>query len=402
MGLARREPAITSSPAPRPAAFPVGIADARGAVRLAVAGIHGVTRIAQGLHGSIAGLAPPLGRRRERPVGGLSGFVYDAVRAGSSVVGSTLDAVLAGLQALPAGAGPAAQESPARRAFLSALNGVVGDYLVRTGNPLAVEMEFVVRGPALPRVLLLVHGLCMDDLGWQRKGHDHGAALAAALGCTPVYVRYNSGRHVSENAAELSDQLDALLGRWPVPVESLAIVGLSMGGLVARSAVRQGRDAGAAWPRHLRKMVFLGTPHEGAALERGGNWLHAVLGASPYLAPFTRLGSVRSDGITDLRHGNLLPGDWQGGRYRHADTRTPVSLPRGVRCYAVAGALGGGGADQSIGDGLVSVDSALGRHPRPSHDLRLPASRTWVARGVHHLDLLSDPGVYARLLRWLR
>jgi hypothetical protein len=156
-----------------------------------------------------------------------------------------------------------------------------------------------------------------------------------------------------------------------------------------------------AWPGRLRQLVFLGTPHHGAALERGGNWLHTVLGLSPYLAPFTRLGGLRSNGITDLRHGNLLQSDWETGRYHHRDTRTMVPLPRHVACHAIAGAIGNGRTDHSLGDGLVTVDSAFGRHTRTTHELHVPASQTWVARGVHHLELLSDPAVYGRLREWL-
>lgn len=380
------------------------IADLRGAVRLAVDGVHGVTHIAEGLHGNIARLAPPVGTVAERDAGGIAGFVYGTVRTASGLVGRGLDAALAGVQAWlqqPAAGETNTGEEPRRQAVLAALNGVLGDHLARTANPLALPMELVVRGPARPRVLLLVHGLCMSDTQWLSGGHDHGARLAQSLGCTPVYVRYNSGRHVCENAAELAAKLQELLARWPVPLESLAIVGHSMGGLVARSAVHQARAAGMAWPDLLRQLVFLGTPHHGAALERAGNWLHTVLGVSPYLAPFTRLGRLRSDGITDLRHGNLLESDWRGGRYGHRDTRTAVALPRGVACYAVAGTLGTGRTDALLGDGLVSVDSALGRHPRPTHDLHLPASHTWVARGVHHLDLLASPAVYRKLRGWL-
>jgi len=375
----------------------------RGALRLAVDGIHGVTHIAEGLHGNIARLAPPLGHVRERRTPGIAGFVYGTVRTGSALVGSGVDAALAGLQGLlPAHDADRTDESPASQAMLSALNGVLGDHLARTGNPLAIPMELRVRGTPGPRLLLLVHGLGMNDLQWNRNGHDHGRALAESLGHTPVYLRYNSGRHVSENGAELAGKLEELVAHWPVPVESIAVLGHSMGGLVARSAVHQAHAAGLTWPRRLRQMVFLGTPHHGAALERGGNWLHTVLGLSPYLAPFARLGRLRSDGITDLRHGNLLASDWEGGRFLHRDTRTMVPLPRRVACYAVAGALGQGGADQALGDCLVAVDSALGRHVRPTHDLHVPAARSWIARGVHHLELLSDPGVYAKLRGWLR
>ena len=394
-------PPQAALPAPRRRST-AAIERMRGALRLAVDGIHGVTHIAEGLHGNIARLAPPLGQVRERRAPGIAGFVYGTVRTGSALVGSGLDAALAGVQELlPTGESALTDESLAGQAMLSALNGVLGDHLARTGNPLAIPMELRVRGTPGPRLLLLVHGLGMNDLLWNRNGHDHGRALAEALGLTPVYLRYNTGRHVSENGAELAEKLEELVAHWPVPLESLAIVGHSMGGLVARSAVHQARADGLTWPKRLRQLVFLGTPHHGAALERGGNWLHTALGVSPYLAPFTRLGRLRSDGITDLRHGNLLASDWQGGRFLHRDTRTPVPLPRRVACFAIAGALGQGRADAIFGDGLVSVDSALGRHARPTQHLHIPASRTWVARGTHHLELLDSEAVYGKLRAWL-
>jgi pimeloyl-ACP methyl ester carboxylesterase len=369
---------------PRPLS-PGALETTRGAVRLVVDGIHGVTYIAEGLHGNIARLAPPLGRVRERPAGGIAGFVYRTVRASSSVVGFGLDALLAAAQAMQAGAPEDTRvDDPRQVGVRAALNGVVGDHLARTNNPLAISMQTFVRGAVTPRVLLLVHGLCMHDGQWERNGHDHGQALAAALDCTPVYLRYNSGRHVSENGAELAALLEQLVDQWPVPVQSLAIIGHSMGGLVARSAVAQAGEAGMRWPGHLRQMVFLGTPHHGAALERGGNWLQTALGLSPYLAPFTRVGRLRSDGITDLLHGNAAP------------------LPKDVACFALAGAVGDGRTSAILGDGLVSVDSALGRDARPSRQLHFPAGRTWVARGTNHLGLLDDARVYGRLVRWLR
>lgn len=375
---------------------------ARGAVRLAVEGVQGVTHIAEGLHRQIARVALPLGRGAEKPLGGISGFVYRSIRVGTGVVGTGLDALLASLQALQPPQADDAPDAPMPLALRSALNGVLGDHLARTGNPLAIPMSLTVRGPATPRMLLLVHGLCMNEQQWAYKGHDHGQALADALGCTPIYVRYNSGRHVSENGAELAALLEQTAAGWPVPLHEIAIVGHSMGGLVARSAAHQAAEAGMAWPKLLHRMVFLGTPHHGAALERGGNWLHTVLGMSPYLAPFTRLARLRSDGITDLRHGNVLASDWQAGPYLHRDTRNVAPLPAGVACYAIAGALASPGAAKALGDGLVSVDSALGRHTRPTHDLRIPPRQTWVAPGVHHLDLLSDPRVYRKLRSWLR
>jgi pimeloyl-ACP methyl ester carboxylesterase len=187
-----------------------------------------------------------------------------------------------------------------------------------------------------------------------------------------------------------------------VPVESLAVIGHSMGGLVMRSALHEAMHAGMHWPASVKQLVFLGTPHHGAPLERGGNWLHRGLGVSPYVAPLTRLSGLRSSGITDLRHGNLLEQDWAANRFAQRDTRAAVPLPHGVACYAVAGTIGEGATDEWLGDGLVPVTSALGRNARPTRDLHIPLSHQWIARGVNHLDLLGSEAVYRRLRRWLK
>jgi pimeloyl-ACP methyl ester carboxylesterase len=109
---------------------------------------------------------------------------------------------------------------------------------------------------------VLVHGSCLNDRQWSRLGHDHGAALERDLACTPVYLHYNSGRHLSTNGRELAGLMEALVAAWPVPLETLAIMGHSMGGLVARSAIHVAETAGHAWRGKLRKLVCLATPHE--------------------------------------------------------------------------------------------------------------------------------------------
>jgi hypothetical protein len=383
------------------------LADLRGGARLVIDGVKGVTGIVEAMHSRIARVPPPLGSLADTPTTGITGLVYRSIHGTTGLVGKALDTALAGVEAvLPASLQelPDGKAAANRDAVVAALNGVMGDHLERTGNPLAIHMSLrprpadAARGP---RVLLLVHGLCMTDHQWTRDGHDHGQALAS-LGYCPVYARYNSGLHVSANGAELAAQLEALLESWPVAVESLAVIGHSMGGLVVRSALHEAMHAGMQWPAKLKQLVFLGTPHHGAPLERGGNWLHGGLGVSPYVAPFTRLSGLRSSGITDLRHGNLLDQDWADNRFAHRDTRAPVPLPHGVACYAVAGAVGEGATDEWLGDGLVPLTSALGRHAKPTRDLHIPLSHQWVARGVNHLDLLGSKAVYRRLRRWLK
>jgi hypothetical protein len=398
------------------------VADVRGGLQLAVDGVLGVTGIVESLHSRIARVSLPLGNVPERPARGIAGLVYRGVRGSARLVGQGLDAALAVLpQGVPADADDGGL---AHEAVVSALNGVLGDHLLRTGNPLAIEMQLRTREPldasnARPHVLLLIHGLCMNDRQWTRDGHDHGQALSKALGATAVYARYNSGLHISANGQEMARRIEELLASWPVEAKTLTVIGHSMGGLVARSAVHHARQAGMAWPDRLRDMFFLGSPHHGAPLERAGNWLHRGLGISPYAMPFTRLSGLRSEGIGDLRHGNLLDEDWAGdSRFAQRDRRTPVPLPAGVACYAVAGTLGrvdGAGTAKTgsvvtvartagenwLGDGLVPLASALGRHPQARRDLHFPPARTWVGRGIGHLDLLSSPAVHRQLLRWL-
>jgi hypothetical protein len=246
----------------------------------------------------------------------------------------------------------------------------------------------------------------MNDAGWSRDGHDHGAALERELGLAAVHVVYNSGRHISANGRELALLLEASIGGGSVAPGGLAIVAHSMGGLVARSALHFGAGAGHAWPRLLRAIVFLGTPHHGAPLERFGNLVQAALGASPYALPFARLGKLRSAGITDLRHGSFLDEDRaEDDRFvRHADCRHPVPLPEGVACFAVAGTktkAPGGAGDRLAGDGLVPVASALGRHRDPERTLAFPPERTWIAPGTNHLGLLGSLDVYRRLREWV-
>jgi pimeloyl-ACP methyl ester carboxylesterase len=211
---------------------------------------------------------------------------------------------------------------------------------------------------------------------------------------------------VSINGHGLARQLENLVDQWPQPVERLVLVGHSMGGLLARSALHCGTQAGHRWTERLRDMVFLGTPHHGAPLERAGHWVDIVLGATPYAAPFARLGKVRSAGITDLRHGNLLDEDWVGrDRFeRAADRRQHVPLPAGVRCGAIAASIVPQGSElkeRLLGDGLVPLPSALGRHRDLERCLAFDEDRQWVGYGINHLDLLGHPEVYAQLRRWL-
>jgi hypothetical protein len=392
--------------------------DLRGLGQLAVDGVAGVADLVEAMHAAIAHLPAAIGRTPPASTTGITGFVYRSVRGVTRGVGTALDGALMRLTTM-LGEG---KRSPQREAVLAAMNGVLGDHLEASANPLRIGMQLRREGCALPltrkrlsahlpqpsgRLLILVHGLCMNDLQWKYAGHDHGEALANDLGCTPVYLHYNSGRHVSTNGRDFSALLEQLVNAWPVPLEEIVLLCHSMGGLVARSALDDAFANKFTWSRLPLKVVFLGTPHHGAPLERAGSWVDLLIGISPYSAPFVRLGKLRSAGIQDLRHGNLRDSDWQDrdgdGR---ADGRTPMPLPMRVTAYAMAASTQVASADgehtRLRGDGLVPVASALGEHPQRSFDLRIPPSRRRVAYGLNHLELLGDAAMYQQILRWLR
>lgn len=400
---------IERPPSPARTTSPLS-ADIRGYSKLAVDATLGVTGMVENLHSNITRSGGPLGTPTLKPARGVSGFVYRSIRGTTRLVGAGLDVALATLTPLL----PRTNTSGQREAILSALNGIVGDHLVASKNPLAIDMELRHNGQslvmdtqalnaALPvangKLLIMLHGLCMNDRQWRRDGHDHGALLARE-GFTPLYLRYNSGQHISTNGRAFAELLEVLVEIWPVPVEQIVLLGHSMGGLVSRSACHYGSEARHRWPQRLKKVFFLGTPHHGSPVERGGNRLDRVLGFSPYTAAFSRLGKIRSAGITDLRFGSVIDEDWNG-KDRFARSKSPdaiLPLPSAIACYAIAATLG---EDGTGGDGLVQVDSALGQHATPNRQLKIPASRRWIARETNHMELLSSAAICEQLKRWL-
>ena len=390
--------------------------------QLATQATTGVARIAEGVHRSVWDTMGIPGGQTPGATRGITGLVYRIIHGVTLLLGKGADAALARLELQFDSADGSTPGSPLRETLLAALNGVMGDHLVASSNPFATPMTLRYRHEALNwkalppmpevtgKVLVLIHGLCMNDLQShaRHKGHEieHGKALASALGYTPLYLRYNSGLHTSQNGRELSAQLEQLVTHWPTPIEELTVVAHSMGGLLIRSAVHYGKQASMRWPDCLRNIVFLGTPHHGAPLERAGSWIDTILGSTPYTAPFARLGRLRSAGITDLRYGHVLDEDWQAHDrfHRRPDSRRDVPLPEGVACYTVAAttaARRSALADRLIGDGLVPLRSALGQHDDVRRNLAFAKESKWIAYRTNHMALLSSPEVTGQIVQWL-
>ena len=410
--------------------------DLRGVVQLAAQATAGVARMAEGVHQSVWGTLGMPGGKTPGQTRGLTGLVYQAVQGVTQLVGHGADAVLTRLQPLLDAADASPPESPEREAVLAALNGVLGDRMAASGNPLASRMTLRLHtasgsaaldwtdATSLPtasavtdRLLVVIHGLCMNDLQWLHAAAD-GSALShlpalAAAGYAPVFVRYNTGLHTSDNGQALAAELQSLVAHWPAPVREITVLAHSMGGLVTRSAVHYAQTtappAGSAawdWLPLLKNIVFLGTPHHGAPLERAGNWVDVILGSTPYARPFAKLGQLRSAGITDLRFGNVCPQDWQGrNRFEKApDRRLAVPLPEGVACYTVAATVASQRsalADRLVGDGLVPLRSAFGLHDTTARTLVFAKASQCIAYRMNHMELLHRPEVTQQLLTWL-
>jgi len=377
------------------------ISDLRGVTRLAVEATVGVTDMVEKMHHTIQLAHPPLGASRAGTTNGLTGLVYRSIRGTTRLLGKGFDAGMSPLIALL----PDSESNTRRDALVAAINGLYGDHLLETGNPLATRMSFRYQGKPLNleqldsmsdakgKILLFVHGLCLNEGHWTRNGVNQGEVLARGLGYTPLYLRYNTGLPVAANGSELAGMLEQLAHNWPKPVSEIAIAGHSMGGLVMRSACHYGHLAGHYWVKHHQKLVSIGTPHLGAPLERGGNWIDFAMDLSPYSAPFTRFAKKRSAGITDLRHGSIT-----------FDAQDAVPLPTGVECYAIAATLSKKPSrihQRLIGDGLVPVDSAFGRSQDSTRTLMIPENRQWLGYETGHIEMLGCPNVYAQLRGWL-
>jgi len=305
--------------------------------------------------------------------------------------------------------------------LIGVLNGAVGDYLHRTGNGLATPMTLVHEGKPLratrgallqaypdakARIVVLVHGLMSVESVWQMPdGETYGSLLARERGFTPVFVRYNSGKHISDNGEALDSLLDRLVEEYPVPASEMLLVGHSMGGLVLRSATHVASEKGRRWLSLVKRAFYLGTPHLGAPLERFGNvvsWTLQTIG-NPYTALVADILNLRSSGVKDLRFANLRREDWEGA---DADAllqnrRHPVPLLPQIRHHLIAGMLS---SDPRLGllfgDALVEVASATGR-AEPKHRCSpFPQEHVRIMAGMDHLRMAADPDVFAQIRAW--
>ena len=76
-----------------------------------------------------------------------------------------------------------------------------------------------------------------------------------------------------------------------------------------------------------------------------------------------------------------------------------------MRCHTVAATLAekrGALADHLVGDGVVSLRSALGQHKEAKRSLSFPESSQMIAYQTSHMDLLTRPEVLDQIVLWLK
>jgi PGAP1-like protein len=316
---------------------------------------------------------------------------------------------------------PSLTEAPRGGLAVGAINGMWGDRLHRDRSALATPMAVRVRGrdvaldagslratfpQATPRLAVFIHGLCETEDAWRLRAArsvPYAERLSAELGYTPILVRYNSGLHISHNGRALAALLDTLTEHWPVEVAEVALIGHSMGGLVARGACHYA--AAGSWRERVRHVFMLGTPHKGAPLELGANAVCHAAGRVPELRPFAAPIRVRSVGVKDLAYGYVIDADWEGHDPDAFRTNTGTDVPflETATHYFVSASLSrepDAPVGRMLGDLLVLRPSAWSQGGRGER-LQFPVQQYAHVGGATHFDLLNHPAVYAQIHRWL-
>src|SRR4051794_39531571 len=405
--------------------------DIRAVGALAGRGLAAASDLIRDTHVAIARRAFTLTGPGARPVhvahDVISRSVYTAVGGGLRAAGHAAGFAAAARR----GSSPDRArlgDRPRSNLALGALNGAWGDRLEQWRHPLALTMTMRTNESDLPiepaavaaaypdatgDLVVFVHGLCETDTSWRLGAVEHygdawsthGERLRHDCDVTPVYLRYNTGRHICDNGDDFAVSLGRLVDAWPVPVTRLPLVGHSMGGLVVRAACHRASSEDLPWLPLVQRIVYLGSPHLGAPLEVAVTAIGVALRRLPETRPLATALASRSAGIKDLRFGDVRNEDWaeiadpDGWRGEPADCTPLLETATHYYIGATIGRRNDTVAARVIGDALVPWASASGTGKR--RRLALDVDRGRHLGGLHHFDLLNHPRVYAVLKGWL-
>ena len=408
---------------------PSRLGELRGSLRLTGAAFDQITSRVEEFHRAIAdmpfntvGAVPGL-REGAAPARTLHDGIADGVYASIRGIGGAVFKLAdAGLKAAERNYQPAERKEVAMTApalaydnLVSAMVGLVGDTMSQERNPLAPRLGFYREGhrraltptalaaaypEASGKLVVFIHGLCCNEHTWRFYQRPDDADTVPygdrldKLGWTALYVRYNSGLHISLNGRTLARQIQKLVEAWPVPVTEIALIGHSMGGLVARSACHAGGKAKLPWTQQVSQVICLGSPHLGAPLAHGAHLAAAALDRFALSRPVSKILNVRSVGIRDLQHGRIADEDWKKrpADALGAEALTPIPRLEGTRYHFIGSSFGIDENDlvgRVLGDGLVKLPSATARH--------LADADTATLYRAHHMSLLNHPAIWAQI-----
>ncbi len=344
--------------------------------------------------------------------------VHDAIAGGTySVIATVCDTASEIAGETADGWGRPPSQTTRGAMVIAVVTGLIGDHLDSHGSPLAQPMAVRVDGAPVPptadalrsafpdatdRIVVFVHGLMETESAWMLTGAPtYGSRLRHDLGATEIQIRYNTGKHVSENGRELEKLMAHLVVNWPVTVREIAFVGHSMGGLVVRSACYEAATTDRSWVQRVRHVVCLGTPHLGAPLERSVHYLSAALDMLPESRPFARLLRRRSSGVRDLFHGSLVDEDWTGRDLDALEVAAVQEVPllaNATHCFVSASVTRNPRhpVGRIVGDGLVLAPSASGRGRKRHIGFR--DEDGFAISPANHFTLLNHDAVYGWLL----
>ncbi len=309
---------------------------------------------------------------------------------------------------------------------LSVLNGILGDTLEKRKSSFAIKMALYKGDKCLlstdsrsqkspffnsyhRKISIFAHGSCGDEKGWKFKKNsaDYGSLLEKDFGFTSLFLRYNSGLHISTNGRRLSNLLEKLIRSSPKKIDEILLIGHSMGGLVFRSACYYGEKEKKKWVKLVKKIFYLGSPHLGTHLEKLGKLTTAILQQIPN--PLTKmivsLGDLRSAGVKDLRHGYLTDKEW---KKKNADRlfywhENKIPLLKNADHYLICGTLSkvpGSKLGRLVGDGLVHPASGTGQGLFSSSSIPFSKKNCKVILGISHAELKRSRRVYQQIQRW--
>lgn len=377
------------------------LADWRGVGDLVALATERLAAPVEGVHRAVASRWLGMGGSTVEPgrrlVDGLIASIYTTIRLGGSAAGSAIsigaDLASEHMTLRPVWA------TPTGRYVQSILNGLWGDKLeddqsssriqlgLRDGEGAPLPAEPTALSGNFPeatdRIVVMLHGLGETERCWLSDAGTNLAAMLERDGFSVLLVRYNSGRSILDNGSDLADLLETISVSWPVAIDEIALIGHSMGGLVARSAAVTAHSSGYRWLGLARHLVAIGSPHLGSPIEKGVQLVSEGLGLFAEGRALQGFLEQRSAGIKDLRFG--VAGADQIGALEHHFIAGTVATESAHLFGSV------------MGDLVVGVGSATGSGRRR----QVHASDVFVVGGLHHGGLIHDGEVHSQTRKWL-